>query len=56
MALISDAVEYEITIDNALIGTQTENSFTANILSDGNHEIKTRKTKKETILIMDHIL
>ena len=40
--IIADAIEYEITIDNALIGTQTENSFTSTILSDGNHEIKVR--------------
>ena len=37
-----DVVEYEIKLDSISQGTQTENSFTASNLSEGNHEIKVR--------------
>ena len=39
---ISDAVEYEVILNNISQGFVTENSFTATTLSDGNHEIKVR--------------
>ena len=37
-----DSVLYEVVLDNIEQGTQTENSFTANSLSHGNHEIKVK--------------
>ena len=38
----SDVIDYEIILDNVLIGSQITTSFTASNLSEGNHEIKVR--------------
>ena len=37
-----DVVLYEVVLDNVILGTQTNNSFTSFVLSDGHHEIKVR--------------
>ena len=43
LATIVDAVEYEITIDNVLVQSQSENIFNVSSnLSEGEHEIKVR--------------
>ena len=39
---ISSAISYEILLDGISQGEQTENSFSANSLTDGEHEIKVR--------------
>ena len=37
-----DAVLYEIVLNNNLLGTQTDTSYTSFVLSDGYHELKVR--------------
>ena len=37
-----DAIEYEITLDGVILGSQTETTFTMPSLEDGDHEIKIR--------------
>ena len=39
---IDNSVLYDVVLNNIEQGTQTENTFTANSLSHGNHEIKVR--------------